>query len=181
MIPEGYRLYPLDVPVATIQADAGCGPVLADGRVYPDIDAAVAAIEADADGRPIAKVSYLDESAIEPNGVMASLLDRIERTQAKLVKFRDEHSIHTLSAKLITCTRCDSRIAKDYVDGEDCPVCGNDLRSPYIGEQIAKYEALIDSLGHDYEEKRDRHVKKLLAEGAIQKRVMYLAPVADRE
>ena len=67
---------------------------------------------------------------------MEQIADRIRRMGEQRDKFAEEHSIHMLSANLVTCTNCESKIAKDYVEGEMCPVCGNDLRSPYIPAQI---------------------------------------------
>ena len=139
---------------------------------------AEAAIEASE--TPIAvRFKHVALDSLEPTVTMNQIEDRIRRMGEQRDKYTAEHSIHTLAAKLITCTKCDSRIAKDWVEGENCPVCGNDLRSPYIPEQIATYNDKIADLEHQYAEAHERQVKRALAKGEVEARVMWLVPVRD--
>lgn len=151
--------------------------------LYASREEAEQAIEtACADGRPCAvRFKHVDLDMLAPTVTMDQIADRIRRMGEQRDKFEAEHSIHTLAAKLITCTKCDSRIAKDWVGGELCPVCGNDLRSPYIPEQIATYEAKMAELRDDYDQARDRQVKRAMAKGELNARVTWLVPVRDAE
>lgn len=129
-------------------------------------------------GKPCAvRFKHVALDTLAPTVTMEQIADRIRRMGEQRDKFETEHSIHTLSAKLITCTKCDSRIAKDWVEGEVCPVCENDLRSAYIPEQIATYEAKMEELRGDYAQARDRQVKRALAKGEVEARVAWLVPV----
>ena len=132
-------------------------------------------------GNPCAvRIKHVDIDALAPTVTMEQIADRVRRMGEQRDKFEAEHSIHTLAAKLITCTKCDSRIAKDWVEGEHCPVCGNDLRSPYIPEQIATYEAKMAELREEYAQARDRQVKRALAKGELNARVTWLVPISEQ-
>lgn len=152
------------------------GLELKSDTLFGSQEEAQAAIEAA--GAPCAvRFKHVALDTLAPTATMNQIADRIRRMGEQRDKFEAEHSIHTLAAKLITCTECDSRIAKDWVEGELCPVCGNDLRSPYIPEQIAAYEAKMDELRHDYDEARERQVKRALARGEVEARVAWLVPI----
>ena len=129
-------------------------------------------------GEPCAvRFKHVDLDALAPTVTMDQIADRIRRMGEQRDKFEAEHSIHVLAAKLITCTKCDSRIAKDWVEGELCPVCGNDLRSAYIPEQIATYEAKMAELREEHAQARDRQVKRAMAKGELNARVTWLVPI----
>ncbi len=123
---------------------------------------------------------HIDYDSIEPTATMLRIDDRIKRMREQCEKYTREHSIHTLSAKLITCTKCDSRIAKDWMQGEYCPVCGNDLRSPYIPAQIDTYNEKIAELQAEYDQTRDRLINKSINSGAISPVVMWLTPCKEQ-
>ena len=141
---------------------------------------AEAAIEA-SDMPCAVRFKHVAADSLEPTVTMNQIEDRIRRMGEQRDKFTAEHSIHTLSAKLITCTKCDSRIAKDWVEGEMCPVCGNDLRSAYIPEQIATYNDKIADLEQQYADAKDRQMKRALARGEVEARVMWLVPMAEED
>ena len=157
--------------------------VMRDNTLYATKAEAESAIETSlANGQPCAvRFKHVAIDSLEPTVTMNQIEDRIRRIGEQRDKYTAEHSIHTLAAKLITCTKCDSRIAKDWVEGEDCPVCGNDLRSPYIPEQIATYNDKIADLEHQYAEAHERQVKRALAKGEVEARVMWLVPLREDE
>ncbi len=141
-----------------------------------------AIVDAWSQGRIIAvRCRQIDYDAIKPTATMLRIEDRIQRMREQCEKYTQEHSIHTLSAKLITCTQCDSRIAKEWIKGEHCPVCGNDLRSPYIPAQIETYNEKIKEMEREYNQARERLISKGLNSGAISPVVKWLVPCFDKE
>lgn len=177
-----YTSMPIKSTEAELAAASGYDELILDDRtIYGTREEAASAIEKSVMlGEPSAvryKHVALDE--LQPTVTMGQIEDRKRRMEEQRDKYAAEHSIHTLSAKLVTCTKCESRIAKDFVDGEFCPVCGNDLRSPYIPAQIATYEDKIADLVYQYDQARERLIKRALAKGEVEARVMWLVPVAD--
>ena len=65
--------------------------------------------------------------------------------QAKMQKqhkaIRDLEDVvypQTLTSNMIGCKECGSRLAKQYLTSNYCPVCRKDLRPPYMQDKIAK-------------------------------------------
>ena len=174
-----YAIMPLKSTVNDVIATSGFDAIdMRHDTLFGSREDAQAAIEAAADPCAVRfKCVALD--TLEPTVTMNQIADRIRRMSEQRDKYTDEHSIHTLSAKLITCTKCDSRIAKDWVEGEFCPVCGNDLRSPYIPAQIATYNEKIADMEQQIADARERQVKRALAKGEVEARLMWLVPLRD--
>ena len=174
-----YKVMPLKCDASEIIEASGYEMlVLKNETMLPSRADAEAAIE-EQDGTCAVRFKHVALDQLEPTVTMGQIADRIRRMGEQRDKFEAEHSIHELSAKLVTCTNCESKIAKDFVEGEMCPVCGNDLRSPYIPEQIATYEKKIAELQREYDEARERQVKRALSKGEIDVRVMWLVPIRE--
>lgn len=100
----------------------------------------------EADVIVVTRVLFFDTDRLQKTKEHVRLIDWKERTLAQCESFEAEHAVKKLSAKLVTCSECDSRIAKDRLpDGVNgCPVCGHDLRAPYIGEKAQWYRDKVD-------------------------------------
>ena len=62
------------------------------------------------------------------------------------------HSVRKFQAKYIGCQKCGSKINKEYLRGERCPMCNTDLRSEttlkkieWYGEKIDEYHSRIEA------------------------------------
>lgn len=113
-----------------------------EGTIYEDYDTAFRK----ADELERARGSYNDfaipfysEIKQELTKQMLNLNKRLEKLQSDKDEYEEKHSVKTLSSKLITCKHCESKIAKDFLKRESCPVCGEDLRSQYILDRLKKY------------------------------------------
>lgn len=76
---------------------------------------------------------------------------RIEGYEEKIKELSDAkreyssaHSVHRFKAKLIGCEKCESKINKDFMHGEVCPVCRADLRSKTTIEKLKWYDEKIE-------------------------------------
>lgn len=175
-----FKVMPLKSDVSEIVETSGYEMlVLKNETLFPSREEAEAIIE-EQGGSCAVRFKHVALDQLEPTVTMGQITDRIRRMREQRDKFEAEHSIHELSAKLVTCTNCESKIAKSYVEGEMCPVCGNDLRSPYIPAQIATYEEKIAELQREYNDARERQLKRALAKGEIDVRVMWLVPVHEQ-
>lgn len=79
----------------------------------------------------------------------------IEKELNKAIKKRVEcstkTSIKTLSVKFITCKRCESKLNREKIKGEYCPLCGYDLRQAYFQKEIDKLSQKIKDLREELE------------------------------
>ncbi len=114
-----------------------------ESTVYEDYDSACTK----ADELSVTRGSYNDfaipfyESIKqEPTKQMQNLSKRLEKIIKDKCEYDEKHSIKNLSSKLISCKNCESKLAKDFLKGNKCPVCGKDLRSQYILDRIKKYD-----------------------------------------
>ena len=96
----------------------------------------------------------------KPSARMINLEERLKTTHQKKVKFDMEHSIAARKSILIGCNNCGSKITKDFLEGDLCPVCGKDLRAEYILEKIKEFNKKIAFLEGEYEREKKKQAKK---------------------
>ncbi len=95
---------------------------------------------------------------------MDDIRRRIGETSEKLAKYTKEHSVQKQKAEFIGCSECGSKLARNRLRGEICPVCGTDLRSKTTLETIKGYEDKIKSLWEKIEEekKKQKNIRETL-------------------
>ena len=103
-------------------------------------------------------VKYHPTKPYKPNKKIETLNERLKKTLAQAEKYYEDHRIQTQKAKLITCPKCGSKIAKDYLGSAQqwCPVCRKDLRSDYILEKLDDYDVKAAAIKKQIEEERKR-------------------------
>lgn len=82
-------------------------------------------------------------------------------------EYMHQHSVSALKASYIGCPKCGSKLAKEYLSGEYCPLCRTDLRSKTKQETLAKYQekskAIIKAIQAEEEkQRRNRKVRWLI-------------------
>ena len=92
----------------------------------------------------IPSIKYMCEAedTDEINQMTAKLADM----ESRLVKYIEDHSVKTFSAKNIGCKKCGSSLAKEYLKSDVCPLCGTDLRSQSTIDGENQMKAKIDEL-----------------------------------
>ena len=90
--------------------------------------------------------SYLATYDFRRSQKYVSLRKRLETEEKKLVDYRKAHSCNNFKSALIGCDQCGSKIAKEYIKNDECPVCGHDLRSQTTKDTIKRYENNIKDL-----------------------------------
>ena len=92
----------------------------------------------------IPSIKYICEAedTEEINQMAAKLADM----ESRLVKYIEDHSVKTFSAKNIGCKKCGSSLAKEYLKSDICPLCGADLRSQTTIDGENQMKAKIDEL-----------------------------------
>jgi hypothetical protein len=87
---------------------------------------------------------------------------RITELESKYKKYVALHSIHTLKADYIGCPNCGSRLRKDLLKGESCPLCRYDLRSKTTKETLDNYISKMGELEKQLRaEKTKNHSKNV--------------------
>lgn len=133
--------------------------------IHEDQDAAEKWIEAhDRNGsyRGIA-VRFYDYSGIKPTKKMLEIQAKVQETRQKAAAYAKEHSVKTFKATYVGCPHCGSRLKRELLWGEQCPLCRKDLRSNTTLTQIKKYEDKIQDLWakHKKESQKDKKNAKI--------------------
>lgn len=105
-------------------------------------------------------VRYREYPAGKSTKKEIELEKRIEKIHDQRETFRKGHSVSTLKAKLITCPECGSKIAREYLESENCPVCGTDMRAKYIIEKIAFYDEKERILTEELSNEKKKNARK---------------------
>ena len=65
-----------------------------------------------------------------------------------------------VSARMIGCKNCSSKLNREYLDGFLCPVCNKDLRPTTFQEKLRKAEEMYKQATSEYEEAKTRSAQK---------------------
>ena len=71
---------------------------------------------------------------------------KLDETKKKLSTYREAHSVKKFKSATVGCETCKSKLSIKWLKSEECPVCGDDLRSKTTLETIGRYEKQIRDL-----------------------------------
>lgn len=77
-------------------------------------------------------VRYYDYSEAKETKKIQDMKKRAEELAAKIGEYAREHTVRNFKANLIGCAKCGSRVSREYLRSDRCPVCGGDLRSESV-------------------------------------------------
>lgn len=150
------------VQIANKDGDGYCGPMHWHDEIKPleSCEAAEAKIkQLDKGWYDDHAVRYYDYNSAKQTSKMTEIRQRI----AKLCKQRDEFvektSVRKFKANYIGCKCCESKLRRDKLRGEHCPVCGKDLRADSTIEKIKDYEKRISQCWADIEAEKKKQTK----------------------
>lgn len=85
-------------------------------------------------------VRYYDYSGAKVTKKIGELQTKARELAEKRAAYEKEHSVRTFKAALISCHKCGSKLAREYLKSDRCPLCYTDLRSDTTLETLKKYE-----------------------------------------
>ena len=115
-------------------------------KVYKDYDAALKAIENFDNG-------WYDDHTVMYYDISAIGKKAIDEWNSKRDTYILAHSIHKRTSKYIGCAHCGSKLSLEYLHGEKCPLCNNDLRPQSIIDKIKWYDEKVKKCKEKYREK----------------------------
>lgn len=95
-------------------------------------------------------VQYYDFSKVKESAAAAKLRQRVQEQNAKKVAYMQSHSVKLQKADYIGCKGCGSKLRREKLRGELCPLCGKDLRAPSTLERIKAMEDKQNELERQY-------------------------------
>ena len=114
-------------------------------------------------------VKYMDTSALKIDSAkLQRLKKQVNAYIDKVNEYDKKHSLANHKSEFISCPHCKSKLARAFLRGEGCPVCGQrDIRAEYIKEQINKYWDKINSLRADIVDEEEAIRKKLVKKARV--------------
>ena len=91
-------------------------------------------------------VKYRVFPKLEPTKTLLSLRARLDAERDKYNKYLSDHSVSKLKAEYVGCPECGSKLKRELLRAEKCPLCRKDLRSKTTLDTLARYSANIDNL-----------------------------------
>ena len=101
-------------------------------------------------------VAFRDRLSAKETKKIKDLKNRIDLEEKKKIKYVNDHTVSTFKSKFIGCHNCGSKVNKEYIKNDRCPICHSDLRSKTTKQTIKRYENNIKNL----KKKIDDEVKK---------------------
>lgn len=105
-------------------------------------------------------VRYYDFSKVKNPKKVDELEKKIQEILEKKKAFADAHSVKKQKAAFIGCPKCGSKLNRERLRGNDCPLCWNDLRSESTLNRLASYDNRIDEYKKQIKKERLKDKKK---------------------
>lgn len=93
-------------------------------------------------------VQFKDKSKLKPTKQMESMIAKVLKCKADRETYLNSHSVRMHKSEFIGCKNCGSKLARNYLKSETCPVCRKDLRAEYIIERLKKYDDDIEQINN---------------------------------
>ena len=107
-------------------------------------------------------VRFKDYSGAEKTAKIKEYESKVTELLEAEKEYRDAHSIHILKARHIGCPKCESRLNKEFIVGEKCPLCRTDLRSKTTLDKLEWYKQKRADYTARIEAEKRKQTKNLL-------------------
>lgn len=108
---------------------------------------------------------------------IANLRERIAKEKAKYADYEKAHSIKTFKAEFVGCPHCGSKLKKELMRSEMCPLCRTDLRSKTTLDTLARYMNNIKELEKTLQKAITEETRKLNAKNEKVAKVKWLVKI----
>ena len=94
--------------------------------------------------------AYVDDMTVDYSDEVKK---KSQEWKSRKNAYIEEHSIHKRASNFIGCPKCGSKLNRDHINGEKCPLCGTDLRSKSTIDKIKWYNKKIKECSEKYRQK----------------------------
>lgn len=105
-------------------------------------------------------VKFYDYSKVADSKKVTDLCKKIEETATKRSEYAKAHSVKSFKAAFVGCPECASKLNREKLKGEKCPLCYADLRSATTLERLASFDARIKEYHKKIDEEKFKEKKK---------------------
>lgn len=105
-------------------------------------------------------VKFLDFTGVADSKKITEYREKIAELARKKTEYIKAHSVHHQKAAYIGCPYCGSKLSKEWLRGEHCPLCSKDLRADSTLERIASFTKRISEIDKKISQERLKQKKK---------------------
>ena len=105
-------------------------------------------------------VKFFDYSKVADSKKIIELRKKIEETALKKNEYETAHSVKQQKAAYVGCPCCGSKLNRERIKSEKCPLCHTDLRSATTLERLTSFDARIKEYRKKMDEEKFKEKKK---------------------
>lgn len=105
-------------------------------------------------------VRYYDFSQVKDPKKVGELEQKVREIMAKKRAFAEAHSVKSQKAAFVGCPKCGSKLNRERLRGNDCPLCWTDMRAASTLERLASYDKRMDEYHRQIQQERLKNKKK---------------------
>ena len=105
-------------------------------------------------------VKFYDYSKVEDTAKIKVLRDKIIETKNNKREYIAEHSVKSFKAAYIGCAKCGSKLSREHLNNDKCPLCHNDLRSESTLQRINSFDKRIEEYNKKIHQEQQKQKKK---------------------
>lgn len=101
----------------------------------------------------------------KPSKAMKDIDEKLSDVRRKFREFNEQSSVKNFTATYIGCKNCGSKLSREHLRGNDCPLCWKDLRSKTATDRLTRYkqkEVELLEKYHQAEIKNNKNSKNLM-------------------
>lgn len=175
-----YQEYPATWTLRQITANiTDCVQHLGDGygttsvkvptqKVFGDIDEALDYLRDNINDYDGLAVQFLDFDNVEDTEKIKELRGKISDTLVKQQQYLHDHSVRNRKAAYIGCPSCGSKLYREKLFGERCPVCHAELRSVETLKRLTSFDDKIKGYQKKITQERLKQKEKAQVKWLVQ-------------
>lgn len=117
------------------------------------------------------------EQPKKQSAALTKLFERQKKATAELEECWAKDSIKNSNTEYIGCTKCGSRLKRELIRGEYCPLCHTDLRRKTALEKINKCERKLADIHEKIAVQKEQEYRAALASGKAKVDVNWLVKI----
>lgn len=91
-------------------------------------------------------VRFYDYSGLSGSKKVNEIFRKIHDTREKMIEYNKSHTVRDFKAEYIGCPSCGSKLKRELLRSDLCPLCHTDMRSKTVLDNIARYNSKIKDL-----------------------------------
>lgn len=105
-------------------------------------------------------VKFYDFSKVKNTKKIDELEAKIRDTHTKRNEYEKVHSVKNQKAAFIGCSKCGSKLSREMLRSEKCPLCYTDLRANTTLERLSSFDSRVKEYRKKIDEERIKEKKK---------------------